>query len=225
MTYNPAMRVAVISDVHCAGLDCPRAAAFVAWLDDLDVDEVWMLGDIFHYGWIFGGALQPDYALVFEALDRVAERKIRLVFIPGNHDFRMAPLMASRWGAEVSGPHIREVDGVRVHLSHGDEADSSLGYRLVEAFLRGRLSEWMMRVLGVGMGTAMLRRLAGKVAPIQSVVWPATIETLTEHLEGADMAIMGHAHVPWVQQDARGVGVVLGPGVQGAMLLCDGQLA
>jgi predicted phosphodiesterase len=225
MTYNPAMRVTVISDVHCAGLGCPRAAAFVAWLDDLDVDELWMLGDIFHYGWIFGGALQPDYAPVFEALDRAAGRKIRMVFVPGNHDFRMGPLMARRWGAEVRGPHIRKIDRCRVYLSHGDESDRGLGYRLLSAFLRGWAATGLMRLLGVRMGTAVLRAIAGEVTHGEGVVWPALREALNAQLELAEFAIMGHAHVAWSQQDTRGTAVILGPGVQGARMLDDGKLA
>lgn len=224
MTYNPAMRVAVISDVHCGDLGCRRSAAFVRWLDELEADALWMLGDIFHYGWVFGGRLQPEYQPVFEALDRAAGRGLRMVFVPGNHDFRMGALMASRWGAEVAGPHTREVDGVRIHISHGDEADTGLGYRAVDGFLRGRIVDWFMRLLGVRFGTAVLRHIAGEAGEADGEVWPSTLQALSEHLVGADMAIMGHAHVPWTRRDGRGVGVILGPGVPGAICIDGGQL-
>ena len=216
------MRVAVISDVHCGDEFCTRAAAFVSWLDELDADGLWMLGDIFHYGWVFGERLQPGYQAVFEALDRAAHRDIEMVFVPGNHDFRLGPLMATRWGAEVQGPHIREVDGTRVHLSHGHESESGLGYRLLDGFLRGWAADWLMRLLGVRIGTAILRRMAGQVHEAQGEVWPATLRALSGNLVAADMAIMGHAHVPWSQLDARGVGVILGPGVSGAIWIENG---
>jgi len=218
------MRVAVISDVHCGGLDCDRAATFVCWLDALDADGLWMLGDIFHYGWVFGDRLQPEYQPVFEALDRAVGRGLKMVFVPGNHDFRLGSLMASRWGAEVVGPHIRELDGVRIHLSHGDEADTGLGYRVLNAFLRGRVADWLMRLLGVRLGTALLRRMAGEAQDAQDEVWPGTLRTLNGYLGESDMAIMGHAHVSWSQRDAQGLGVILGPGVPGAVWIEEGQL-
>ena len=161
---------------------------------------------------------------MFEALDRAAARGLQMVFVPGNHDFRLGPVMANRYNCEVRGPHTREIDGVRIHVSHGDESDSGIGYRLLGGFLRGRIAGGLMRLIGVRMGTAVLRWLAGEPAPVQSDVWPNTLQTLRANLADSEVAIMGHAHVPWRHEEPHGLGVILGPGVSGAVWVEDGLL-
>ena len=218
------MRVALISDVHCCGLACPRAANFVTWLDQLDADALWMLGDIFHYGWVFGADTQPEYAPVYMALQRVKARGIAMVFVPGNHDFRVANLMASRFGAEVCGPHVRHVDGCSVHLAHGDECERSILFRAMSWVLRSEFVDGAMRMLGHRLGTWILRRLAGAPHIDGEVLWDGSREALLSHLDTVDLAVMGHAHFAWSHKDERGKAVVLGAGVAGARLLSDGRL-
>ena len=224
LIYNRCMQIVVISDVHCEGPGCPRDASFVAWLDSLEADGLWMLGDIFHVGWAFNGRLQPGYSPVFEALDRAVARGLQLVFIPGNHDFGLADVMAERWSAEVCGPHVREVDGTRFHLSHGDESDRTVGYRLVQCVLRSRLFAAFMVILGVRLGTALLRMIAGRGDAEGEEVWPQTKQLATSMLVEADVVLMGHAHVPWQLDSEDGTAAVLGPGLAGVRHITGGAL-
>lgn len=213
------MHVAIISDVHCSGTRCSRQQEFVAWLNALNADALWLLGDVFHAGWDFRPNEQADYVEVLEALGRVASRGIEIVFVPGNHDFGMGGLLQDRLGAEVVGPHVREIDGQRVFLAHGDEADTSMRYRLIRSVLRSAVFDVALRGLGVKLGTTFLRRLAGDPSP-HGEVWPSTKRWLMNQLEHADFAIIGHVHTRWCDGGA----VTLAPGVSGARWLVDGQL-
>ena len=213
------MDVAIISDVHCSGQTCARQREFVEWLDSLTADALWLLGDVFHAGWDFRPSDQPEYLDVLDALERLVVRGTPIVFVPGNHDFGMSRLLEDRLGAEVVGPHVRKVDGRRVFLAHGDEADSGLRYRLVRSVLRSSMFDRAMKGLGAKMGTRVLRCLAGDPSA-QGEVWPSTKRWLLSQLYDADLAIMGHVHVQW----SEGGAVTLAPGVRGARWLIDGRL-
>lgn len=213
------MDVAIISDVHCSGDTCSRQREFVAWLDSLTADSLWLLGDVFHAGWDFRPSQQPEYLAVMEALERLVLRGTAIVFVPGNHDFGMGGLLEDRLGAEVLGPHVREIDGCRVFLAHGDEADGGLRYRVVRSVLRSPVFDLAIRGLGAKVGSRVLRRLAGDPSA-HGAVWPSTKRWLVSQLDDADIAIMGHVHVQW----SEGGAVTLAPGVKGARWLIDGQL-
>ena len=218
------MRIAVISDVHCAGRSCDRQVEFVRWIDSLSVDALWLLGDIFHYGWDFSDGEQTDFEAVFEALDRFVGRGALIRFVPGNHDFAMGSLMRRRWNATVRGPHVCVADGIRFHLGHGDELDARLGYRLIKYFLRSRLFFWALSALGTRLGTAVLRRLAGSEPSAGQSIWPPVMQRLQAQLAHADVAIVGHLHIPLEQQRENGLLVVLAPGVDGARFIVDGEV-
>jgi len=218
------MRVAVISDVHCSGRSCERQKEFIAWLDQLQVDSLWMLGDILHYGWDFGEQIQMEFEPVFQAVDRLVERGVELRFVPGNHDFSIGPLVEARWRGIVHGPQICEADGHHFYLGHGDEFDASWGYRILKTILRSEVFRLLMACMGPRLGTGVLRLLAGPAPRVGDSLWPSVQEQVAAQLDGADMAIVGHAHVAWEQQTERGIAIVLGPGVAGARLIEDGEV-
>ena len=213
------MNVAIISDVHCRGASCPAQREFVAWLQSLQADALWLLGDIFHTGWDFGGREQSEYSEVYRALEGLSASGVELVFVPGNHDFALAGYIEKQIGATVSGPHVRTVDGTRVFLAHGDESDTRVGYRFVRIVLRSRLFCWFMRMLGVRFGTLLLRKLAGD-APRSGVVWDSTKTWLKQKSLNADLVIVGHVHSEW----SEGGVSTLAPGVKGARRLINGVL-
>ena len=223
--YNQHMRIVVLSDVHCAGTEDPVQGKFVQWLDDLVCDELWLLGDIFHWGWAFKGETQTPYEPVFQAFDRLIARKVSIVFVPGNHDFALADVFALRWGADVSGPGIRTVDDVKVFIAHGDEGDARFGYRCLRWVIRGAGFGHLMNLLGPVKGTQLLQVLAGKVPSEAESVWPQIQSWLCGHLARADIALMGHVHKEWEHTGDAGTARVLVPGIDGALIIEDGQLS
>jgi UDP-2,3-diacylglucosamine hydrolase len=208
------MRVALISDLHLQGADDPNQAAFVAWLDRLDVDLLVLLGDIFQAWWGFQGTVPVDFMDTCAALKRVVHRDIDLVVVPGNHDFALGPFFHDTLHAEVCGSHLRELDGRRVWLAHGDEADTSINYQLVSKILRGRPFSAAMRLLGPGMGMRFLRRLAGSSRDHMGEVGPlldGQRRWAQQRLgEGADLVVLGHLHHPGMDAFDRGTLVRLG---------------
>lgn len=218
------MRVAVISDVHCAGLDDPVQLRFVAWLDALDAGALWVLGDLFHWGWVIRGGLQPEFAPVVTALTRLVGRGVPVLFVPGNHDFSVARFMADVVGAEVRGPHARVLDGHRVFVAHGDEADRSFGYWCLRALLRGWLFDRLIQALGVRLGTRLLCKLAGADRFSVGSAGPAQEWLLTQAGADVDLAICGHFHAPSILRVNQLQLVTMGCG-DAVLWLEDGRLA
>ncbi len=218
------MRIAVISDVHCSGRSCPRQREFIDWIDQLSVDSLWMLGDIFHYGWDFRGRSQPEYQPVFEAIDRLCDRGVGIRFVVGNHDFAMTDFIERRWRSHVHGPQICVVDGRRVYVGHGDEFDLSFGYRLTKWLIRSAMFKFLILSLGSRLGTHLLATLAGREPNMSPSAWPVAQARLCAQLDRADIAIVGHLHHAWEYRTVNGVATVLGPGVEGSRMIIDGEL-
>jgi UDP-2,3-diacylglucosamine pyrophosphatase LpxH len=223
--YNLQMRIVVLSDVHCSGTDDPGQQQFVEWLDSVVCDQLWLLGDIFHWGWSFQGGTQTPYEPVFCALDRLCSRGVSIVFVPGNHDFALAEMFSQRWNADVSGPCVRTIDGTRVFIAHGDEGDERFGYRCLRWVIRGTAFGFLMNTLGVDSGTRLLQMLAGRVGTEPESVWPQIQSWLRCQLEKADLALMGHVHKEWEHSGDDGIARVLKAGIAGALIIEDGQLA
>nr|ADI17209.1 uncharacterized protein conserved in bacteria [uncultured delta proteobacterium HF0070_10I02] len=205
------MKIAVIADVHCQGPHDPSQRNFVSWLDEVDADELWLLGDILHYGWVFEDEVQPIFREVIDALRQVRSRGIRILFVPGNHDFAVAELLRRELDAEVRSEHIRTVDGVRIALAHGDELDRTLQYRLFRLFIRSRLFAHFIRRMGSKFGGALLSKMAGDVSDGEDV-WTNTRAGLLHRLKHAEVVVMGHVHTPWHHASDEGTAIILRPG-------------
>ena len=215
------MKVAVIADVHCRGPSDPAQRKFISWLREVDTEEVWLLGDVFHYGWVFQHDVQPIFQEVVDVLRDVNGRGVHIVFVPGNHDFAVATVLQREVNAEVRGPHIRTIDGVRVSLAHGDELDQTWRYRVFRSLIRSRFVACAIRCLGRKYGGSILATLAGEVSE-GGELWEKTRDAVIKRLDHADVVVIGHVHTPWHYVGEAGTAVVLRPGVP--LFLQDGEV-
>lgn len=202
------MRYALISDVHVeGGPDDPVQPALVRWLDRVNADAVFVLGDLFHAWWGYRDVVPARLVPTCAALQRLVGRGVALHVVPGNHDFALGPFFTRVLQAGVHGPHVRSLDGVRFLLAHGDEADATLGYRLTRLGLRSRPFAAGMRALGPALGWRVVSALAGSSR--HHPADPLRLRLLQQQwarpfLEAsADYAVMGHIHAPGLSPDGR----------------------
>jgi UDP-2,3-diacylglucosamine hydrolase len=192
------MRALALSAAHITGdPEDPSQAALVALLGRVELDALYLLGDLFHAGWAWPGGLRPGYAPTLHALDRLISRGVRVVFVPGNHDFGVVPALLAQ-GVQVETSLRLEVGGRRLLLAHGDEADRSLGYRVLSAALRGPAFGALMQVLGPTRGDALLDRLAGAsrghpAVPARLIAAQAAWAQ-RQIDDGVDLVGLGHSH-------------------------------
>jgi UDP-2,3-diacylglucosamine hydrolase len=208
----------MVSDVHLEG-DGDRQRAFVGWLDALQADELFLVGDVFHHWWGFAdGTVFEAYRDVCLALERVRARVSRLVVVPGNHDFHLGPFFTHTLAADVRGPHAIDLGGVPFWIEHGDGADGTLRYALARRALRSRPFGRVVETIGPRGAWPLLRGLAGASAarrtPPDGLV--AAQKALADRriAEGARVVVMGHSHVPADEERGAGRYVNLGDWVE-----------
>ncbi len=197
------------------------------WMERcLEADALWMLGDIFHWGWGFGGEAQIAVQPVVDALARVQARGVVLLFVGGNHDFALSAVLAGL-DIEVRGPHTRDVDGRRVFVAHGDEADRSVRYRLTQRVLRGPVFGAVIRLMGETRGSRLLAVLAGdqKIDLFRETDRRARDWLETQLVDGTTLAMCGHFHLAsWECHDAGEVVTLGAGGGRAAVWLIDGAV-
>jgi UDP-2,3-diacylglucosamine hydrolase len=128
----------LVSDLHIQSDEDPLARTLWAWLETLNPgDQVISLGDCFDLlvGFLPFTALPHQGSIA--AIERAAERGVRMHLIEGNHDFHLHPfferplIYPDGFGLQL---------GVLRHwFEHGDAADVTPDYQVLRAFLR---SSW-----------------------------------------------------------------------------------
>ncbi len=207
------MRALLLSDVHAAGRGCPRQQALVALLSRVRCDVLVLAGDVFQRWADDGQSPHPEIAPVVDALAGVSAR---LVFTPGNHDHAAARFFEARLGAEVAPAVNLVVDGLRVRVSHGDEADASLGYRALAWALRRPAVQGLCRALGPERVWAIQEALdhPPRGAPDPRLVAAQRARAIEVLARGeADLVVNGHTHAPGLERHRGGAWMNLGDGV------------
>ena len=189
----------MLSDAHLTGPDDPVQDRVIAWLDGLDVEHCYLLGDLFHFWWAFDEGGLPEFAPVLAALARLRARGVALTLLRGNHDFRLGRVFTEDLGATVADEVTVVLGGQRYLLVHGDQPDTSLGYRLTRTVLRSPLFDRFMKSLGPDRARSLGHRLAGASRHYSDEVSPllaAQQAWATDRLAGdVDFVVMGHSHV------------------------------
>ena len=133
------MHTIFLSDLH---LDPRRPEAtntFLRFIAEAsqELDALYILGDLFEV-WIGDDALTPMAEAVADGLRTLADRAIRLYFLPGNRDFLVGPAYAARAGFELlPDPCVISLYGQDTLLLHGDTlCTDDVGYQALRRSLR-----------------------------------------------------------------------------------------
>ena len=204
----------MLADAHLKGLHDPNQHRLVDWLDELQVDRLFLLGDLFHFWWGYADVVYGDFVPVLAALERTRRRGIPIDWIRGNHDFALGPFVENDLGIAAHDSLRVELGGKRYLLAHGDQADNSVRYRMTRALLRSRLFGSFMGALGPSRARSVGETLAGasheKQGPVDRLLetqerWAAS------HLAAeVDVVVVGHSHSPGIRPLPGGTLVTLG---------------
>lgn len=226
-----------LADAH---LKNPRDANYrhlLSFLRSLEKEpcEIFLLGDIFEFWMGYRHVLFAPYIPLLEQLRRLREQGVEIIYVEGNHDFRMGPYFTKTLGCTVfSRGESLERDGRRLHISHGDLLDEGdIPYRLLRAFLRCTPFYTAFRVFPPDWAWEIARwagRSSRKKRAAREKRWdPQSL--LRRHArrrfsEGADLVISAHFHLPWQEQSREGTIVALGDWIEqfSYAVLEDGEI-
>ena len=201
------MTTLFISDLHLEAKRPEIGEQFLAFLAGRarDADALYILGDLFE-AWLGDDDPNPYYAEMKSAIRELADGGVPVFFMHGNRDFMIGDDFAAETGVTVLGdPHVVELHGEKVLLSHGDAlCTDDVEYQQVRAMTRN--PEWQAMM----MAKTIEERIAFALqAREQSMARHGTMDeeiadvnrgavrrTIRDH--SVDILLHGHTHRPAV---------------------------
>jgi UDP-2,3-diacylglucosamine hydrolase len=178
-----------------------------------------ILGDLFEFLFGFkpetpkptspfddGSFPYPDYLPVFKQLFSLYQQGVQIKYFEGNHDFSLKSFFAEHLGMNVEvyaeGQEER-LGSKRAFIAHGDLSNPhQWKYRMFRRCLKNRVTEKILR----GVGPAFTRRMAQRLNELSHRHYhqnkpakPSSAFQSFAHrkfLEGFDLVILGHSHIP-----------------------------
>ncbi|UCD37107.1 MAG: UDP-2,3-diacylglucosamine diphosphatase [Fidelibacterota bacterium] len=175
---------------------------------------LFIVGDFFDFWFEYNHVIPKRYFDVVSQLRQLRTRGVEIHFILGNHDYWTNDFLNSSMGIQVYPDTAEvEIDGHRIHLTHGDGLlAEDTGYRLMRKILRSRVTVFLYRCLHPDLGIKLAQsasRLSRKNNPPRGNQ-DATFDELSQYAhdrwaEGYDIVIMGHYHLNrlHIGQDGR----------------------
>jgi UDP-2,3-diacylglucosamine hydrolase len=217
-----SQRVYFISDVHLGvpnGRRTPDAHqdALIAFLRHIESgNELFIVGDLFDFWFEYRSSVPTIGARVVFELYALVQRGVRVSILPGNHDIWLGSYLEDEVGLNVlSNPVELELQGKRLHVTHGDEFNATLQFKVSRAILNNPVCIRLFRLVHPDLGVA-LGRMMSNASDSKAQVIPrndrAIYEIAAERLiqAGSDIVVSGHYHKGIVMDIFDGRLVVLG---------------
>lgn len=201
------MRDLFIADAHLLDPTDDNYRKLLAFLREQgpQTRTLYLLGDIFEFWVGYRHSVFSAYVPLLEALRRMREHGTEIVYVEGNHDFHLGPYFEQVLGCRVlPDGGLVEIDGLTVHLGHGDLVDTAdRGYRLLRFILRSRPLRGILNLCPPDWTWEIARRaslLSQKNRGKTGCTWEPR-QLLTDHAlqrfaEGVDAVVTGHFHTP-----------------------------
>lgn len=204
------MRVLFIADAHLHQSDDANYRLLLRFIDQQrgKTDIVCILGDLFDFRIGLPQLTFPEHEPLLEALEKLSNSGTRLIYLEGNHDFRLGASFAQRIGCELySGPTTLEMDGKRIYLCHGDLINpADWRYRLLYMLLRNKATFAAGSLMPERVVSCIRRRLqraSKKRYSTDSIRWDYgdIIRSYASELrkKGYDALVLGHFHTPCIE--------------------------
>lgn len=206
-------RSAFISDLHLGTAGC-RAELLLDFLEHLDVDRLFLVGDVIDLERMTQSVHWPSsHTAVMRQVFRLAAAGMDVTYIPGNHDAGLRAFAGSTFkGVKLRLNAIHTTaDGRRLLVTHGDQFDSELRIGSLKERLGSAAYGWLVDVdvsinrvrerLGyqrVRLASAVKMKIASARRYIDEFECLATLHARRRELDGI---VCGHIHKPACIED------------------------
>ena len=215
------MRTIFLADAHLHHPDDANYRLLLRFIQSLHgtADTLCILGDLFDFRVGLPALAFDEQEPLLNALQQLHAAGTRLIWLEGNHDFRLGADLARRLGAEIyQGPVLLELQGKQVFLCHGDLINKAdWRYRLLYRTLRSRATLQIGRMLPAsavqGLRSRLQRSSKGRYSGNRKRWdYSSMIRSYAESIrtEGAQALVLGHFHQPFIEHQQEFTLVSLG---------------
>jgi UDP-2,3-diacylglucosamine hydrolase len=186
-----------------------REKLFVKWLDGIksDAKEIFLLGDIFDYWYEYKKVVPRGFTRTLSKIAEITESGIPVHFFTGNHDIWVFDYLPEETGVIVQKKNvIREFNGKRFYIGHGDNLDpKDIGYRLMNWLFKNKTAQFFFSKihpnLTIGFGKAWSKKSRyskGLAEEFKGDEHEHQIQFARRTLEKEefDFFVFGHRHLP-----------------------------
>ncbi|GMR05403.1 MAG: UDP-2,3-diacylglucosamine diphosphatase [Thermodesulfobacteriota bacterium] len=201
------MKIIFVADAHLKGLKDPNQASLVKFFDGLEgIDLLVVLGDLFDFWGGENRVVRRHYRPTLDALLRIRERGIKILYLEGNHDFSMGKFFIKTLEADVYGDSVElEVEeGKRFFLAHGDLIAGSVTH----AMWRQSLKSGLVHLVMASLGPWLVWKIAGALSKkSRRYSEKKDVEAALRNFArrriaaGSDAVVLGHSHVAGVHTE------------------------
>lgn len=187
----------------------------VSWLSNIqhDAAEIFLMGDVFDFWFEYNTVIPKGYVRLLGKLAEITDSGIPVHLFRGNHDIWAFDYLNREVNIQIHRkPMIREFNGKRIYLAHGDGlGPGDHGYKMLKRVFECRLCQWLFRWLHPDIGARMAlyfsrkSRLAnvlkegrkdGASADFHDEMLYKYAKGLVDKGLDVDYMIFGHRHLP-----------------------------
>jgi len=210
---SSAKKVYFISDAHLGIANGKTEELIVDFLRSIkdETSHLYIVGDLFDFWLEYKYAIPSVYLKTLSALLELSQSGVKIVYLPGNHDFWMLDFLEQQAGVKLAGEYLDiEHSGKKIHLFHGDGlAYGDHGYRMLKKLFRCKPLIWLYRLLPVDLAYRIAHR-SSHVSRQYTSKKPKELQGYYDYAEakikaGYDAVIMGHTHVPEIKELSGGL--------------------
>ena len=208
----------VVSDIHLNHPGDARSKKLLQVLEGVvqsEVEYLVLMGDIFDFCLGSHPYFQRKFAPIGEALEKVVQSGTQVIYLEGNHEFKLTSLPWKGVQVIAEGTHtVRLKSGECIQMAHGDLIYSHRMYRSFRWLVKSSLVTAIARFLP----GAWMDGLAAKGSEVsrsqdqyRAIEHDKILGAVDNWLEGGsgDFGIFGHFHVPYAEprRDGKAGGV------------------
>jgi UDP-2,3-diacylglucosamine hydrolase len=204
------MAIYFISDIHLgehfSEREKTKKQKLIAFLEMIEREkaELYVVGDLFDFWFEYKHAIPKEHLAIILMFANLHNQGLKLTYITGNHDFWLGDFLSREVGFKIYRDMVNvTIDDKKVHIIHGDGlAKNDRGYRLLKRVLRNPINIRLYRLIPPDVGIPFAKFISGtsrghtQKRPKEEFLHEYRQYAHNKLIEGFDVVIMAHTHVP-----------------------------
>jgi UDP-2,3-diacylglucosamine hydrolase len=176
-----------------------------------------IVGDLFDFWYEYKHVIPKEFFWIYVKLREMVDKGLVVDYVAGNHDFFLGEFFSQSVGLKVyQDGFSEEINGKKFLIVHGDGlAQKDSGYRMLKRILRSGIVRTLIRWIHPDVGFSMARVFSKKSREYTAGKDFGETDSMRSFAqekidEGYDFVVMGHNHIPRLEDFGNGVYVNLG---------------